>query len=215
MNDQFFTIKNAENILLKVKDSKFIAFAYPVSDEAQIHDLISALKKEHYKANHHCHAYMLGPDKQLFRANDDGEPSGTAGRPILGQIEKFNLTNTLIVVVRYFGGTKLGTSGLIKAYKESAAIVIEQCTIVEQFIYAKITLTTNYELIGNVMNVINHTDCSIISVTYNEDVNIILQVRQSETDSLLKTLKSAFLSRPLDDIDVETVVEGITFSILD
>ena len=117
MKDTFKTISIPAEGLFKDKGSKFISYAYPVSSEDQIREIVLNLKKEHHSARHHCYAWRLGPDKLIFRANDDGEPSSTAGKPILGQIQSHELTNILIVVVRYFGGTLLGVSGLINAYK--------------------------------------------------------------------------------------------------
>ncbi len=132
MIDSYLTIEKNTEGLFKDKGSKFLAFAYPVEEEEEIKEYIQALKKEHYSARHHCYAWRLGAEKTHFRANDDGEPSSTAGKPILGQIQKNDLTNILIVVVRYFGGTLLGVSGLINAYRGAAADVINNSIIVEK-----------------------------------------------------------------------------------
>ena len=133
-SDTYLTIEKKSETLYKDKGSKFLTFAFPVQNDQQIKEVLTQLKKEHPSANHHCYAYRLGADKLNFRANDDGEPSNTAGKPILGQIQSNDLTNILIVVVRYFGGTLLGVGGLIQAYKNSAAEVLKVSHIIEKFI---------------------------------------------------------------------------------
>jgi uncharacterized YigZ family protein len=132
--DTYLTIAATSLGEFKEKGSKFLAYAYFVSNESDIKEKLDLLKKEHFKATHHCYAYRLGTDGKNYRANDDGEPSGTAGRPILGQIDSFGLTNLLIVVVRYYGGTKLGTSGLINAYRESAKEALSNAEKIEKII---------------------------------------------------------------------------------
>ena len=134
MSDSYLTIADPTEGLFKDKGSKFLAYAYPVDNEDEIKELVQHLKKEHYSARHHCYAWRLGADKTHFRANDDGEPSSTAGKPILGQIQRLDLTNILIVVVRYFGGTLLGVSGLINAYREAAVDALEHAEIVEKLV---------------------------------------------------------------------------------
>jgi uncharacterized YigZ family protein len=140
MIDHYKTIAGPSTGEFKDRGSKFFAYAFPVFTEEEWQEELEAVKKEHFKARHHCYAYRLGVDQNNFRANDDGEPSGTAGRPILGQIDSFELTNVLIIVVRYFGGTKLGTSGLINAYKLSAAAALDNATIEERLIEDVYTL---------------------------------------------------------------------------
>ncbi|MDP2112754.1 MAG: YigZ family protein, partial [Bacteroidota bacterium] len=130
MEDTYKTIEKPSEGLFKDKGSKFISFAFPVNSEDEIKDIVQSIKKEHHSARHHCYAWRLGADHLHFRANDDGEPSSTAGKPILGQIQSFDLTNILIVVVRYFGGTLLGVSGLINAYRSAALDAINQAEIV-------------------------------------------------------------------------------------
>ena len=130
--DTYLTIKEPSEGLFKDKGSKFSSFAFPASSEEDVKKFLAELKKQHPSANHHCYAFRLGADKQAYRANDDGEPSNTAGKPILGQIQSKDLTNILIVVVRYFGGTLLGVSGLINAYKLAAAEAIQNATIIEK-----------------------------------------------------------------------------------
>src|SRR5665647_871561 len=142
--DTYKTIGAPCEGLYKEKGSKFIAYAFPVSDEQQIKEITARLKKEHHSARHHCYAWRLGSDLELFRVNDDGEPSGTAGRPIFGQIKQHELTDILVVVVRYFGGILLGTSGLTNAYKQAAANVLTNAHIVEKVIETTIEVNFDY-----------------------------------------------------------------------
>lgn len=211
--DHFFTIESEGQALLKEKSSKFYAYAFPISSEQEVEQKIKILKKEHLKSRHHCYAYIIGADKLNFRANDDGEPSGTAGRPILGQIEKRNLTNTLVVVVRYFGGTKLGTSGLIKAYKESASLALEETKIIEEFITSTLKVTCTFEQIGSLMNIISKRAFNISKTLYAEHVHIDLQIRLSEIEASMLYIKAKMLNRSTADIKKDTSVPGMAFSI--
>jgi len=147
----YLTIKEKSEGLYKEKGSKFIAYAYPVSNDPEVKEIVAGLKKEFHDARHHCYAFRLGADLSFFRTNDDGEPSGTAGKPILGQIQSFQLTNILIVVVRYFGGTKLGVGGLIQAYKESTKNALENSSIIEKNIENHYELIFSYEQLPEVM----------------------------------------------------------------
>jgi uncharacterized YigZ family protein len=153
MADSFQTLIAPSESLYKVKGSKHLGYAYPISSEEDVKPLIDALKKDHFNARHHCYAYRLGADGERYRANDDGEPSGTAGKPILGQLLSFEITNVLVVVVRYFGGTKLGTSGLIDAYKTAAKMAIEEGTIVEKKVMKTFEIQFPYAAMGAVMSV--------------------------------------------------------------
>ncbi len=158
----YYTIQPAEDILYKDKASKFIGFAYPAKDEKEIKEKLDHLRNLHPKATHHCYAYRLGLDKNNYRANDDGEPNGTAGKPILGQIDSFGITNCLIVVVRYFGGTKLGVSGLIDAYKECAKETIESSTIIELRILDYYELKCSYENINKIYQIVNNCKAPLL-----------------------------------------------------
>ena len=149
MTDTYQTIAAPSVGEYKEKGSKFIAYTFAVHSEAEVKAQLEGLKKEHSKARHHCYAYRLGLDGKLFRANDDGEPSGTAGRPILGQIDSFGLSNVLAVVVRYFGGTKLGTAGLKRAYKESTKAAFQQAVIVEKIVEDQFSITFDYAFMRN------------------------------------------------------------------
>ncbi|MEY4906238.1 MAG: hypothetical protein RLZZ292_4053 [Bacteroidota bacterium] len=154
MSDQYNTLSTPSEALYRDRGSKFLTFAYPFTRVEELEVYLEPLRKAHPKANHHCYAYRLGQDKNNYRANDDGEPNGTAGRPILGQIDSFGLTNVLIVVVRYFGGTLLGTSGLIEAYKESSKLALSEATIIEKTVCEKYEITFDYALMPDVMNAI-------------------------------------------------------------
>ena len=149
--DTYFTIAVPSEGEYKEKGSKFIAFTYFVSDESSFKEKLEQLKKEHFKATHHCYAYRLGIDGKNYRANDDGEPSGTAGRPILGQIDSFGLTNVLIIVVRYYGGTKLGTSGLINAYREAAKNALDKSQKIEKIIESIVEVSISYNQLNEMM----------------------------------------------------------------
>src|SRR5665647_1118221 len=150
-SDTYKTIKSTSQGIYKEKGSRFLAFAFPVSDQEEIKPIIDKIRKEHHEARHHCYAYMIGHDRTIWRVNDDGEPSGTAGRPILGQINSFRLTNILIVVSRYFGGTLLGVSGLINAYRSASASAIKNAEIIECTLQEIYEITYPYVSMNDVM----------------------------------------------------------------
>lgn len=210
-SDAYLTIKSPTETLIKEKSSKFFAYAFPVQNTDEVELRIHELKKTHLKARHFCYAYFLNADRQLFRASDDGEPSGTAGRPILGQLEKRNLTNTLVVVVRYFGGTKLGTSGLIQAYKESSSQVLDGADIIEEIISASFKIVVDYGLVGELMSIFTSLELTIIGSSYGETASLTLETRKSEIDTAKKKIKALLLDRPLEDIAESTVVPGVEF----
>lgn len=158
----FNTIEKPVVAEFKDRGSKFLAYVYPLQTTEEFKSKLAELKKEHPKAAHHCFAYRLGTDGTQFRINDDGEPSGTAGRPILGQIDSKELTNVLIVVVRYFGGTLLGVPGLINAYKTSAATALQQATIVKKDMTRNLQIQFDYSLMNEVMMIVKKYDCMII-----------------------------------------------------
>ena len=188
-SDTYLTIENKSEALYKDKGSKFLTFAFPVENDQQIKDCLSQLKKEHPSANHHCYAYRLGADKLNFRANDDGEPGNTAGKPILGQIQSNDLTNVLIVVVRYFGGTLLGVSGLINAYKNSAAEVIEQSTIIEKYISFNYTIQFPFEHLNDVMKLLKQLDCKIDKQEFDTNCEISFSIRKANSEQCEEKLK--------------------------
>ena len=165
MMDKFHTIKNKSEGSYKEKGSKFIALAYPVNDENEIKQIINSVKKKHYNARHHCYAYIVGKE---FRSHDDGEPRHTAGDPILNQIRSFQLVNVLVIVVRYFGGTKLGKSGLINAYKTASKEALTQAKIIEKIQQCEIIINFKYDGINDVMHVIQNNDIKILDQKYEE-----------------------------------------------
>jgi len=189
MQDSFLTIqKNCEG-LYKEKGSKFISYAFPVSNESEIKKIISGLKKEHHSARHWCYAYRLGADKKIFRANDDGEPSGTAGKPILNQLISADLTDALIVVVRYFGGTLLGTSGLITAYKSAAADALLHAAIITKYISQTCKVSFDTSVTNEVMRRLKEFDAEIINHTFSEQNEILFNVRLSFIEKLFSHFK--------------------------
>ncbi|WP_343690367.1 YigZ family protein [Chitinophaga sp.] len=159
--DVYFTIEKSATAEFKDRGSKFLAYAWPVKSVEQVKECLQDVKKEHPKATHHCFAYRLGTDGLQFRASDDGEPSGTAGKPILGQIDSKGLTDTLVVVVRYFGGTLLGAPGLINAYKMSASMVLQVIPAVQKNVEAKYHLTFDYTILNDIMIIVKQQNCTV------------------------------------------------------
>ena len=178
-SDTFLTISSPSEGLYTEKRSKFLAFAFPVSTVEDIKTLIDEYQKKFYDARHVCYAYMLGHQRLVFRANDNGEPSGTAGKPILGQINSNELTDILIIVVRYFGGVKLGTSGLIQAYKAAAAEAIAAATIIERQVEEQISVTFEYTLMNQVMRIVKEEGPTILAQSFDNDCQMTLSIRAS------------------------------------
>ena len=180
-DDTYKTLAAPSEGLYKEKGSKFLAFAYPVRtlDEVKAH--LEQLRKDYFDARHHCYAYILGPRKDAFRANDDGEPSGTGGRPIHGQLLSADLTDTLIVVVRYFGGILLGASGRATAYKTAARDAIDHATIVEKTIDVRYRLLFEYAAMNDVMRILKDFDLKPEHPDYNLDCSLEISIRQSES----------------------------------
>lgn len=183
--DEFLTITDtpAEGFYSE-KRSKFLAFAFHVTSEEEVKQYVSEFRKKYYDARHVCWAYMLGADRTDFRANDDGEPSSTAGKPILGQINKNELTDILIIVVRYYGGVNLGTSGLIVAYRTAAAEAIANAEIVSQFVEEEVVFDFPYIMMNDVMKIIKDMSPRIISQTYDNTCEMKLSIRKSEAPML-------------------------------
>ena len=183
--DEFLTITDtpAEGFYSE-KRSKFLAFAFHVSSEEEVKQYVAEFRKKYYDARHVCWAYMLGADRTDFRANDDGEPSSTAGKPILGQINKNELTDILIIVVRYYGGVNLGTSGLIVAYRTAAAEAIANAEIVSQFVEEEVVFDFPYIMMNDVMKIIKDMSPRIISQTYDNTCEMKLSIRKSEAPML-------------------------------
>jgi uncharacterized YigZ family protein len=179
------TVTHASTGLYKEKGSKFLAFCYPVSNEEEIAAYQATLRKEYYDARHHCYAWVLGADKQRYRANDDGEPNHSAGDPILGQIRSRELTNTLIVVIRYFGGIKLGVGGLISAYKLAAEDALNHSVIVERNITSFLALHFPYESTSEIMRLIKEFDLQIVKQTFEATCYLILEVKVNQVSQVL------------------------------
>lgn len=190
MTDSYRTIAAASTGEFKDRGSKFIAYAWPVRTEQEALAHLDFLRKEHFKARHHCFAWRFGPDGSRFRANDDGEPSGTAGRPILGQIDSFSMTYVMVVVVRYFGGTLLGTSGLIHAYREAAAEALRHAEVLECLVKDFFLLDFDYALMPDVMNGLKKLDIEVLRQTFEDRGQIEIGIRQSETAATLLRLKA-------------------------
>ena len=188
MTDEYKTISaNCEGYYTE-KRSKFLAFAHHVETVEQVKDIIAGYRKKYYDARHVCYAYMLGPERQDFRANDDGEPSSTAGKPILGQINSNELTDILIVVVRYYGGVNLGTSGLIVAYREAAADAIAHATVETRQVEELVKYSFSYPQMNDVMRIVKDMNPRIISQTYDNTCEIVLSIRKSEAQTLRQRL---------------------------
>lgn len=189
MEDHYLTIKGNSEGVYKEKGSKFYAFAYPVESEDQVKENLAALKKKYYDARHHCYAYIIGRDEKYFRANDDGEPNNSAGPPILGQIRSKGLINTLIVVIRYFGGTKLGVGGLIHAYKTAALDALESNIIEERHFTKNIQVTFEYPDMNHIMKVVKDYELPILEQQFEMTCVMKLQVREKYIDGVLKKLE--------------------------
>jgi uncharacterized YigZ family protein len=188
MTDEFKTIKNTGEGFYSEKRSKFFAFAHHVGTVDEIKELLADYRKKYYDARHVCYAYMLGPEREEFRANDDGEPSSTAGKPILGQINSNGLTDILIVVVRYYGGVNLGTSGLIVAYREAASDAIAHAEVVTQQVEEIVTYDFPYVMMNDVMRIVKEMQPRIVSQTYDNTCQIRLGIRKSEAEQLRQRL---------------------------
>ncbi|MBR5823562.1 MAG: YigZ family protein [Paludibacteraceae bacterium] len=201
--DTYLTISSPSEALYKDKGSKFYAFAYPVQTIEQIKEILAEKRKEYYDARHVCYAYMLGYEREVFRANDDGEPSGTAGRPILGQINSSNLTDILIIVVRYFGGTLLGTSGLIQAYKTSAAEAIAAATIEERIVEKTFVSKFGYQDLNAVMRIMKDFDLAIVNQIQEMDCTLYFRIRLGD----IERVKDRFDKLDFVSFD-EDIIEG-------
>ena len=191
--NSFLTIKNESQGLFKDKGSKFLSFAFPIDSVDSAMGHIDIVRRKYFDARHVCYAYMLGCNRDTYRVNDDGEPSGTAGRPILGQINSKCLTDVLIVVVRYFGGTLLGTSGLINAYKMAALDAIENTQIVEIPIERRFTVACQYDNMNFIMRLIKDFDIKVLSQQQTTDCRFILSCRQEFVDAVSERLKGNHL----------------------
>lgn len=184
MIDSFLTIKEPAEGLYKEKGSKFIALAFPVNSEERAKEILASVKKEHFSARHWCYAWRLGAEKKLFRSNDDGEPSGTAGKPILGQIIAADVSDVLIIVVRYFGGTLLGTGGLITAYKSAAADALKNAKLVTKYVTKNLRVTFDTEYTNEVMRRLKEYNADILEHAFHERNEITFSIRLSNAEKL-------------------------------
>lgn len=193
MNDTYKTIAvPSEEILFKEKNSKFFGYAFPVASEEEIKNQLDILRKQHYGAVHFCYAFQIGTDKIQYRANDDGEPSNTAGAPIYGQIQSFGLTNILVVVVRFFGGIKLGVGGLISAYRTSAQMALEASEIIEKTINIHYIVSFDYKNMNKVMRVIKEKNLEIIAQNMNESCEIEIATRKKNAEQIVDIFNNLF-----------------------
>lgn len=188
MEDTYRTIRDLSEGYYTEKRSRFLSFALPVRTPDEVKTQVDAYRKKYYDARHVCWAYMLGPDRTAFRANDDGEPSSTAGKPILGQINSNNLTDILIIVVRYFGGIELGTSGLIVAYRTAAAEAIAAARIEERTVDETITITFEYPHLNSVMRIVKEDKPDVLAQSFELTCEMTLRIRQSRMDALKSRL---------------------------
>jgi len=189
MTDSFLSIESPSTGLFKAKGSKFLSYAFPVNSEDEIKEYLNKIKKEHYSARHHCFAWRLGAEKNNFRVNDDGEPSSSAGKPILGQIQKSDLSDILIIVVRYFGGTLLGVGGLIQAYKSAASDALDHAQIKEKVETVSFEIKFEYSKIKEATYLFKKTELPILKKEFNLSCKIFSEIRISEANSLSKIFR--------------------------
>ena len=206
IRDQYYTIAEATEGLYKEKGSKFVSYAYSVKSEKDVEERLLEIRDLHHKARHHCYAYEIGIDGNRYRANDDGEPSGTAGKPILGQLHSHEITDALVIVVRYFGGTKLGASGLITAYKEAAKEALGIAEKKQVIIGNPYLLSFGYDQMGHVMNCIKSLELDILEKEFTDSCQVTVNIRLSQQTELIQRLKAVLLEVSLEQIDNETKV---------
>ena len=189
MIDEYLTIEEQASALFKDRNSKFFGFVFPIQSEEEVKPIIENLKKQHYDANHHCYAYIIGPDKNLSRSSDDGEPSGSAGKPMMNQLLSFGVTNILAVVVRYFGGTKLGVPGLINAYKSAVKMAMDEAVMKTVIIAEPVMVEIAYERFDRFAYFLSNENIDIVKKEFSDRVVLSLSVRNSRRSFLLDKLK--------------------------
>lgn len=200
IKDTYKTIEiSVENILFKEKNSKFFGYAYPITSELEVKKHLDQLKIDHFSARHWCYAYQIGTENIKFRANDDGEPSNSAGMPIYGQIQSFEITNVLVVVVRYFGGVKLGVGGLISAYKTTAQLTLAEANIIEKTIDKQFKITFDYKNMNKVMRIIKEKNIQIVHQKMEMNCEIQIATRKKNAKEIVAIFKSLF------EIEIEEV----------
>ncbi|MBP1645238.1 MAG: hypothetical protein H6Q16_813 [Bacteroidetes bacterium] len=188
-DDTYLTIEDRAEGVYKEKGSKFISLAFPVTTQEEIKEIIKDIKKEYFDARHHCYAYILGYNKSVFRLNDDGEPSSTAGKPIYGQLLSKNLTNILVVVVRYFGGTKLGVSGLIQSYKQATIDVLDNSKIIEKTVDEIYGVSFEYSLMNDVMKIMKEYDLHQQNHKFENDCYLEFRIRKRDSQKVIDSLR--------------------------
>lgn len=193
MNDTYKTAASpSEEILYKEKNSKFFGYVYPLTSEEELKPILDALRKQHHGAVHFCYAFQLGTSPVYFRANDDGEPSNTAGMPIYGQIQSYGVTNILVVVVRFFGGVKLGVGGLISAYRTAAQMALEATDIVEKTIDIRFKIDFEYKNMNKVMRIVKEKNLTVVTQQLQESCALIVETRKSQADAVFESLTSIY-----------------------
>ncbi|HZH72375.1 MAG TPA: YigZ family protein [Mariniphaga sp.] len=190
MDDTYKTISTSSEGIFKDKGSKFLAYAFPVESEMEVKEILAQIKKDHHSARHHCYAWRIGSKNPSYRANDDGEPSSTAGKPILGQLLSYDLTNILVIVVRYFGGTLLGTSGLINAYRTATITALQNADIETRTIEELIKIQFSYPEMNAVMQVIKQENLNIINTVFELNCQVDITVRESEVNKIVEIFNS-------------------------
>ncbi len=188
MADTYKTIEQQTEATFTEKRSKFIGFVIPIKRVEEVKEVVDEFRKKYYDARHVCWAYMLGADRKDFRSNDDGEPSGTAGKPILGQINSNELTDVLIIVIRYFGGIKLGTGGLIVAYREAAALAIAEAEIVEKTVDLQVSFMFEYPFMNDVMRIVKDLEATTLDQSFDMDCQMTLEIRKAQYEELIGRL---------------------------
>ena len=193
MTDTYKTIeKPSDEVLFKEKNSKFFGYAFPVQSENEVKEILDQLKKQHYTARHWCYAYQIGTKTKIYRANDDGEPNNSAGMPIYGQIQSFDVTNILVVVVRYFGGVKLGVGGLVTAYKTGAQMALETAEILEKTINAHFLIRFDYKNMNKVMRIIKEKNLNVVNQVLELDCLIEISCRLTQKEEIFNTFNHIF-----------------------
>lgn len=210
IKDSYQSIQSPSEGEYKEKGSKFLAYAYPTLSIEEVEYYLEEVKSLHPKARHHCYAYRIGIDGEPFRANDDGEPSGTAGKPILGQLKSYEVSDVCVIVVRYFGGTKLGASGLIHAYKESASQALSSADIITKIIAFTYRLTFDYDEMGHIMNVVKNLGLTITNKVFEAQPYIDIEIRKSIASQALRKLKANLLKISEEQVNEDTKVSFCT-----
>ncbi|MEM8583083.1 MAG: YigZ family protein [Bacteroidota bacterium] len=195
--------------IFRDRGSKFLGFAIPVRSEEAVMEALDDIRKLHSKCNHHCYAYRLGEGQDRYRANDDGEPSGSAGRPILGQIDSRELSDVLVVVARYFGGTKLGVPGLINAYKTAASAALDVGHIDFRKLVTPVDITFGYELMSPVMNALNRLDLNMVEQDFSETARILIELPRSQAADLLRKFKAYVAGVYLEEVDDDFTIDNL------